>query len=550
MPYQNRLATLCIAHTLVLGGCAGSRFQVAMEFGSPKAESSAIERIGGGGLSAHRSDAAPAETDGGVERGPSHLRGAAIPVAAPLTGEETATADDSAEQIIDLAAALAMGGADHLQIALARERVVQAHSEVVSAQALRLPSLRFGIGWNRHDGRLQETQGSVLEVSRNSLFIGGGAGLGGPPPLAGGSSGPARLAVNLSLADAYFAPLIAERQLDSAHAAQSATFNDALLQIAQAYVDLVAATGLRANAQVSLGATRELVKLSRDFLETGAGAQSEVDRASTERGAWETTVQEADRQVALAAAELARLLRIDRGIRLVPADEELVALEIIDRELPLDDLIDEGLASRPEMRFHDSQIASQSERVHQEYWRPWLPHIVANTSIGTFGGGPSSQFDNQSGRSDIDLLAVWEWKNLGYGNLALRQRAISQMRQAQFQADWTEDQIRTQIVTAFADVQSFAAQIESTRQQISDAQDSYDRNLKRVRQGRGLPIELIQAIRAQATSLSAHTRSISRYNRSQFRLLHAIGTAPAVADDPAPPEAGENEQPQDPSPAS
>ena len=52
--------------------------------------------------------------------------------------------------------------------------------------------------------------------------------------------------------------------------------------------------------------------------------------------------------------------------------------------------------------------------------------------------------------------------------------------------------------------------------------------MKRVRQSRGLPIELLQATRAQATALAAHTRAICQYNRAQFRLLHAIGTTPTV----------------------
>ena len=521
MLYQNTLAMLCLALALLLSGCAGSRFQMAMECGDPTETTTAGSLIARDGLVATglSSQSSP-DTETGAET--------STDASPATTADENAGADESPEQIIDLASALAMGGANHLQIALARERVVQAHSDLITAQALRLPSLQFGVGWNKHDGRLQETQGNVLEVSRNSLFVGGGAGLGNAPPIAGGSGGPARLAVNLSLADAYFAPLIAERQLDSAYAAESATFNDTLLQISSAYVDLLEAYGLQTNSRESQAAVQELVKLSRDFLETGAGSQSEVDRAATELRVWETAVQEANRQVAVRATELARLLRIERGVQLMPADETLVALEVIDRQLTLATLIDQGLDSRPELVFHQAQVASANEQVHQEYWRPWLPHVVAGTSFGTFGGGPSTQFENQSGRSDIDLIAVWEWKNLGYGNLALRERAVSQMRQAQFQADWTSDRIRTQIVTAFEDVHSFAQQIESTRQQILSARDSYDRNLKRVRQSRGLPIELLQATRAQAAALAAHTRAICQYNRAQFRLLHAIGTTPAV----------------------
>ena len=49
------------------------------------------------------------------------------------------------------------------------------------------------------------------------------------------------------------------------------------------------------------------------------------------------------------------------------------------------------------------------------------------TSPTIFGGGPESRFDNQSGRSDVDLLVVWEVENSGYGHRAARSRAVSQL---------------------------------------------------------------------------------------------------------------------------
>lgn len=45
----------------------------------------------------------------------------------------------------------------------------------------------------------------------------------------------------------------------------------------------------------------------------------------------------------------------------------------------------------------------------------------------------------------------------------------------------------------------------------------------------GMPIELIQAIRARTDAQNAYSSSISDYNRAQFRLFHAIGQMPAVA---------------------
>ncbi|MEK6246739.1 MAG: hypothetical protein N2C12_01085, partial [Planctomycetales bacterium] len=113
--------------------------------------------------------------------------------------------------VIDVATALRLGGANALQVELARERTYEAQIAWKQARIMILPSLVGGIGWTRHDGRIQSTPGPVIDADRNSLFLGGGAGLKGMP-LTGGAGGPARLVVNLSLADAHFEPL-AKRQL-------------------------------------------------------------------------------------------------------------------------------------------------------------------------------------------------------------------------------------------------------------------------------------------------------------------------------------------------
>ena len=90
---------------------------------------------------------------------------------------------------IDLWQALQLGGTNGLMVRLAQQRVEESHSRLLAAQANWLPSIRFGVGYNRHDGQLQAAHGEVVAASRNSLFAGGGLGLG-QVPLAGGAGWP------------------------------------------------------------------------------------------------------------------------------------------------------------------------------------------------------------------------------------------------------------------------------------------------------------------------------------------------------------------------
>jgi len=445
-----------------------------------------------------------------------------------LSPDPMAMASEDDHYPIDLANALALGGANHLQVRLARERVIEAQANLLRAEVMWLPSLRFGLGWNKHDGRLQEIEGNVLEINRNSLFVGGGAGLG-TASLAGGGNGPSRLAVNLSLADAIFEQKVAQCLLRAEQSARRGTLNDSLLEITDAYFDLFEAYGAHANASVGLNSATEMVRLTSAFAEAGMGNQSEVDRAQAEQAHWIQEVEDARRRMANRSAELVRLLRLDPHLKLFPVEDKIAPVHILDPTSPIEVLLNQGLSRRPEISQQRSLVLASQQRWYEEKWRPWLPHVQAGASAGTFGGGPSSHFTNQAGRSDVDLLAVWELENAGLGNRAHRNRRASQLRQSRFQVQSVLDQVTAEIIQAQNDLTSYYKQLETAQQNIKSATDSYRRNLERVTEGEGLPLELQQAIRARVGALVAYTRAASAYNRSQFHLLRAIGQSPSIA---------------------
>ena len=479
---------------------------------------------------AHRADGDPREWTRGAFR-PAVLpldepRGSVLPgELPPVSPEEIEAALANMQMPIDLANALALAGASSLQIRLARERVIEAQANYLGAKANWLPSLRFGLGYNRHNGRIQATNGQVIEASRNSLFVGGGAGLG-DVPLNGGAGGPPRLFVSLSLADAYFAPKVANRLVGAAGAAARATLNDEMLAAAEAYYDLAEIHGLLANALAARKAAGQMHQLTSLFAQEGNGSLAEVDRAQTELTFWDQAVNEASRQTNVASAKLARLLRLDPNLILVPVETKITPVEVIPSDIPRHELVAQGMAGRPELAQYRWLVGAAHGRLKQERWRPWLPNLHVGASGGTFGGGQSGAFTNQSGRDDLDLLAVWEWRNMGLGNAALQRNRGSQVRQANYQVKLIGDQIAEQIVAASGDVSNYREQIDITLAGVGASQNSYRRNLHRIEQAEGIPLELLQAIRARNAAQDAYTKATSDYNRAQYRLLRAIGQPP------------------------
>jgi outer membrane protein TolC len=423
---------------------------------------------------------------------------------------------------IDLANALSLAGANSLDIELAREKVSEAEAVYDKAAVLWLPSLRFGIGWNKHDGRIQQTEGDVLEINRNSLFYGGGAGPG-MFPVTGGASGPARLMVNLALADVAFEPLVACQLVHAEAAASEATENDILLAVALAYFDLVEAHAMLAINEQTAGMANRMSADVATFKEEGYSSAAEVARAEAEAAHWQQQVADSRRDIAVKSAALARLVRLPVHVLLVPVEVRVVPIELVDGNSPVDALVQQGVANRPEIAQHDAIAQATCWQTNQEHWRPWLPHVHVGASAGSFGGGPSSDYLNEGSRSDVDLIAVWELQNAGFGTTARRRLRDSQHWQAEITSQLVRDHVAAQIASAAADVNGFREQIDIAAGALAPAEQSYQLNDERIREGEGLPIEVIQSIRALAAARAAHAKAVLDHNRAQYRLHRAIG---------------------------
>ena len=436
-----------------------------------------------------------------------------------------ATEDGTARFPIDLPTSLQLAGANNLQIALATERVREAAARRQRADVMWVPSVNAGIAYNKHDGRIQETEGNVIEVSRNSLFVGGGPVLSGSP-LPGGAGGPPRLFVDLPVVDVLFEPLAARQSVRAADADHAVTFNDTLVGVAFAYLALVRAQFQVGIAEEAVTNADELSGLTEDFARAGAGLQADAQRAQVELARRKRDLVRAHEVVAVASTDLARRLRLDPAVVLNAVETHPFPIELVDESTPLRALIAQGLASRPETTRQNAVVQEACFRVRQERYRPWLPHLYLGFNAGGFGGGPSTYFGNFSDRTDFDAAAVWEIENWGAGNGARQRERASVYRQALLAARSFRDRISAEVAQAYHRVQWRREQIEATQPQVEAAVSALRLNFDGIRGNELRPIEAQQAIGALATSRTLYLDAMLDYNRAQFELLRAIGQPP------------------------
>ena len=442
---------------------------------------------------------------------------------------DSQTAREPSTAQLDFWSALELGGANSLLIELARQQVELGEQQTVEAQALWYPSLRMGLGYSRHDGQLQSTAGDVIQAGRNSFFFGGGAGLGSVP-LPGGAGGPPRMFVNLSLADARFEPVIAGRLLEASRSAQSSVMNDVLLEIAIAYIDVLEARSRLVHVRQSHQDATAMLELARLFAREGKGSEAEVNRAQVEQAQMQILLEDSQRQIIVRTAQLCQKLHLPPDTQLVPEEEQLRPMQVIEDQQGHSALVAHGLARRPELATQTSLIEAAEGELTKEQWRPWLPNLQVGASGGTFGGGASGTFANQAGRGDLEVLAVWEWRNLGVVDYAIQAQQQTRIQQQQTKRALIRDQVVTEITVALADVESYRRQMATALESLQAADDSYRRNQQRVREAEAMPLELIHAIRARMQARNNYTDAIASFNRAQFRLLRAVGQPPVSTD--------------------
>lgn len=442
--------------------------------------------------------------------------------AAVATSTETLPPRVSEALPIDLPAVLRLAGAQNWNIELAAERVRESRASVAAAEAMWMPSLIGGFGFTRHDGRLQAANGEVLDVSRNSIFVGGGARTG-MAPLAGGANGPVRLSVDLSLADAIFRPLVARQELASAEARRTATFNDTLEAAALAYFSLVSSQGTQANCRADLEDARTLASQTRAFVLAGKGSAADTARVAANVERRRQLLVMAEAALKVNSARLARQLRLDPTTTLFALEDRAVPVALVEEADSLAILVDQALVGRPELVAGQALVAAAESSRSAEIWRPWLPHMLLGASAGGFGGGVNDDVNGLGSRSDFDILAVWQLENLGLGNRAAREAAVSRGRQASLRLARSRDDVATEVTTAWHEVQAGRRRIEMTEQRLKQAGESLRLHRIRIRGLLGLPLEALQAVESIAQARDARLKAVISYNQAQVRLLRAVG---------------------------
>jgi outer membrane protein TolC len=443
---------------------------------------------------------------------------------------------------INLPTALRLANVNPLDVALATARLRVAAAQYDRAKVLWLPNINAGVDYFRSDGRIQDVTGNVFTTSKSTFLVGAGP------------------AATFAVTEAIHAPLAARQVILARSADVQAARNDSLNAVAEAYFNVQQARGEVAGSIAAAARADDLVRRT-DKLAPGFVPTVEVSRARAELARRRQAVESAYERWQVASSDLARLLLLDPTTVVVPEEDPDLRVELVDLSRPVDELIPLALTSRPELASNQALVQATLARLRQEKVRPLVPSIIIRgvgsnqpgLMGGYFGGGINDNLSNFGARNAVDIQAIWEFQNLGFGNAASVHERQADNRVAMLELFRTQDRVAAEVAQALARAKRATARVAEAEAGVRAATESADKNLQGLgetqRIGERLllvlrPQEAVAAVTALDQAYRDYYTAVADSNRAHFALYRALGCpaqgllqAPPVPPPPPPPPA-------------
>ena len=166
-----------------------------------------------------------------------------------------------------------------------------------------------------------------------------------------------------------------------------------------------------------------------------------------------------------------------------PVEPPECIIHLIPDDVPLDDLVIQGLRHRPELATAQQLVEAAILRVKQARLRPFVPSVAFTFAGGGFGGGAGAFFGNFGSRGDTAASLFWDLRNLGFTDVAIMNRRAAERNVANLEKIRTETRVAAEVVSTFEVRLAAIRQIEEARAGLVEAIDSLKLNFLNIRQG-------------------------------------------------------------------
>ncbi len=434
------------------------------------------------------------------------------PPPAPSPAETTLPAEAERVIPISLDTVFRMAEGQNAQVSRARAQVDQALAEQDLAAKKWIPDLYAGVGYYRHEGGIQQEDGTLIRSSMGAVAAG------------------TVLHGKLDLREAMFQKVDAERKMWQQKAELSRITSEQLLDAASTYIDLLAARSGEAIAVRLEKEVDDLVQRTQKLAEVERGAKVELERVRGELNARRASVRKARTQAEAASAKLGYLLGLEPCVRLQPADTNLMPIELVDVSRPVNDLVAQAMSSGPGVHELESLLSLIDNAIAKSKGPARLiPTVQLWAGEGDFGAGPGANISN-SNRLDIGVAVGWNLTNLV--TRCERQRvADAQRQQAHFAYADLRGRLALGVQEARETILGERDDIGLSQDQISHAEAANKLSKQRLEESiqGSSPSEVLMSLQGLGLAQWNYLNAVREYNKAQIRMLLLTGVPPSGA---------------------
>ena len=425
------------------------------------------------------------------------------PTAAPVDTSAPTPAPSATDSqfALTLAITLRLAGAHNLDVALMRARAAEAADAADAADASWLPYLAPRVGFGRHEGRTQATEGRFLDVDKQSTTAGAAAG------------------VVLDPGEALFASLAAQQRADAASARATATEQARLAMAAQGYFELAAAHAMVALAADEVRFAAELALVVQGRVDVGATLQADLARARARLAEANEALEARRGEAEIASAALVELLHLQPGVHLIAdAADAGTRVQVVDDATPLDALLTRAFAAHPELRAAEHEVQAAAVDADRTGWGWLVPGLEASAAWDAFGPDPSEFYDREN------YFVGLQWR-VGFGLPAQHAAANRRVEQSELGRSALRARIAHDVARARVEIQTANARLAAAKEGVRAADELVALVQARHAEGAALLLEVLEAQAVQARARATVLRAISAHNVAQYALLAAVGGA-------------------------
>jgi outer membrane protein TolC len=470
--------------------------------------------LGAGCLTSARADDVAAPAASTVRASAAELP--AAPTTAPADGQPA----PAKVLPVSLDTVFHLAEGQNPQVALARARVDEAFAEQDVAATRWLPNIWFGAAYWRHEGGIQNEDGTLQHSSFGSLF--GGLEVTG----------------SFDIRQFAYERVNAERKVWQHKGELSRISYENLLDAAETYIDLLAARTGEAIAITAEKDLRSLLERTEKVAKQEAGARVEVARIQADLRGREQIIFRLREQAAAASAKLVYLLGLDPCTVLVPVDGTLAPLDLIDAAVPMCDLVGRALATGPGIQEMEGLLNLIHRSIEQAHGPSrFAPVLEMRMAEGAFGAGPGDAM-NWDNRWDLGVQARWNLTDLLTRHQ--RQRVLdTKVSQAHLAYQDLRAKLTLGVQESREGVLAGREQIRVGQEQIDFARRAYDLSDERLRNNLtgSSASEVLLSLQSLAIARVGYVNALRSYDKAQLRLLILTGPGAGCAGGPPVPPA-------------